>query len=188
MSRATRGPRLGFRAVGTRLVLTAVAVVWLNGCLTSSVRYRRPSGAVVTRNAYRVPRNWDYRKDYRIPVSRLRSIVDSYLGVPYRYGGTDRRGLDCSGLVYVVFRKLNRARMPRSTRRLKRLGRPVQRAHMRPGDLLFFATGRSGRINHVGIYMGDKRFAHASASKGVIYSDVHGDYYEKHFVFARRIF
>ncbi len=188
MSGGRGGPRHGMRAPGMRVLLPVAVLVCLTGCLTSSVRYRRPSGAVVTKNAYRVPRNWDYREDYRIPVSRLRGIVDSYLGVPYRYGGTTRRGLDCSGLVYVVFRELNRARMPRSTRRLKRLGRAVRRAHMRPGDLIFFATGRSGRVNHVGIYMGNDRFAHASASKGVVYSDVDGHYYVKHFVFARRIF
>lgn len=188
MSAAGGGPRYRAPLCDLRLPLAALALIWLNGCLTSSIRYRRPSGAVVTRNAYRVPRNWDYRKDYRIPVSRLRSIADSYLGVPYRYGGTNRRGLDCSGLVYLVFRELNRARMPRSTRRLKRLGRLVQRANLRPGDLVFFATGRSGRVNHVGIYMGNGRFVHASASKGVIYSDMQGSYYVKHFVFARRIF
>ena len=152
-------------------LLAALALVCVaSGCLTSHARYTRPSGAVIAKGTYRVPRNWDYRRDYRLPVSRLRTIVESYMGTPYRYGGTNRKGLDCSGLVYLVFRELNKAKMPRTTRRLKKLGRTVQRSGAKPGDLVFFALGRPGRLNHVCIYMGKGQFAHSSTSKGVIYS------------------
>jgi hypothetical protein len=170
-----------------RVVAMLVLAAGLSGCLTPSVRYTR-GGARVSEGSYVVPRNWDYRKDYKIPVSRLRAIVDSYIGTPYRYGGTSRRGVDCSGFVYLVFRELNGAKLPRTTRKQHRLGRAVGTQSGRPGDLVFFRGGPFGWVNHVGIYLGKGRFAHASSKKGVIYSSLDQEYYEKHFSGLRRLF
>lgn len=174
--------------LGALLVSVLLASAALEGCLAPSVRYTRPGGAVVGPGVYRVPRGWDYRKDYRLPVPRLLQIVESYIGTRYRYGGTSRKGLDCSGLVYVVFRELNRAKLPRTTRRLKKLGRVVQRSEVRPGDLAFFTLGHRGTVDHVGICVGKGRFAHASSSKGVMYSGLADDYFRGKLVFVRRLF
>jgi cell wall-associated NlpC family hydrolase len=135
-----------------------------------------------------VPRGYDYRIDYRIPASRLRSIIKSYLGVPYRYGGTSRRGLDCSGFVNVVFKELNRARVPRTTRRLRKLGKQVPLGQAALGDLVFFRMGSRGTVDHVGIWVGEGRFAHASQSKGITYSRIDQEYYRKRFAYLRRVF
>ncbi len=178
------------RSAAHTVLLVCAACLWLcslGGC-ASQVRYTRPSGAVVGPGVYRVPRNWDYRTDYRVPPSRLVSIIDSYLGVRYRYGGTSRKGLDCSGLVYVVFRELNHARMPRTTRRLKRLGKVVPRSDAAPGDLVFFAMKRAGAVDHVGIYVGKGRFAHASSTRGVRYDRLGDEYYRRRVVCVRRVF
>jgi len=110
------------------------------------------------------------------------------MGTPYRYGGTGRAGLDCSGLVAVVFRELNRARVPRSTRRLKRLGRVVPAREARAGDLVFFCTAAPGRVNHVGICIGDGRFVHASSSKGVVHAALDQEYFRKRLAYVRRLF
>jgi probable lipoprotein NlpC len=161
------------------------------GCLTPYARYTRPSrqaAAPSPAGELKVPRDWDYRRHYRIPDQRLKSIIDKHLGTPYRYGGMDRRGMDCSGFVIVVFRELNRARLPRSSRAMSRLGRPVRREAGRSGDLVFFRGGFFNRVNHVGIYMGDGKFAHASRKKGVTYSSLDQDYYRKTFAGMRRIF
>jgi len=168
------------------LALALLASV--SGCIAPSVRYARPSGAVIGPGVYRVPRGWDYRKDYRLPVPRLQQIVQSYIGTPYRYGGTSRKGLDCSGLVSVVYRELNRAKLPRSTRRLKKLGTVVSRGEARAGDLAFFTLGHRGIVDHVGICLGGERFAHASSSRGVTYSSLGDDYYRGRLVFVRRLF
>lgn len=183
----------GYGTAGGRwcraMVLPLVVMVCVPGCLTSHARYVRPGGGVVTRDGrYLVPRNWDYRADYRIPVSRLRAIVQSYMGTPYRYGGTSRRGVDCSGLVYLVFRELNKARLPRTTKKLKKYGRVVSTPETRPGDLVFFSLGNRGRVDHVGICMGDGTFAHASSSQGVTYSRLDKKYYRTRTVYIRRIF
>jgi len=169
------------------MLVCGAALPFVPGC-SSSIRYTRPGGAVVGPGIYRVPRNWDYRADYRIPADRLVRIIDSYVGVRYKYGGTSRSGVDCSGLVFLVFRELNHARMPRSTRRLKKLGKPVPRSELQHGDLVFLSMKNNGMIDHVGIYTGNGRFAHASSSKGVMYSNLRDDYFQPRIVYIRRVF
>jgi cell wall-associated NlpC family hydrolase len=122
-----------------------------------------------------------------IPEDKLRRIVASYLGVRYKTGGMDRRGFDCSGFVVVVFRELCRAKLPRSTKDLKRLGREVPRKDARPGDLVFVKGGVFNSINHVGIYLGNGTFVHASSSKGVRYDRLDDEYYTNHFGMIRRV-
>ena len=126
--------------------------------------------------------------DCKSSPDRLKKIVDSYLGVPYKTGGMNRRGFDCSGFVVTVFREFNGERLPRSTRELKRVGRKVSKNDARPGDLVFVKGGVFGSINHVGIYMGNGAFAHASSSHGVRYDRLDDEYYTKHFAMIRRIF
>jgi cell wall-associated NlpC family hydrolase len=170
------------------ICITFAAITLCIGC-APSIRYSskvNQAGAVKA-HVY-VPRNWDYRKSYAIPPSRLSSIIDSYIGVPYRYGGTSRKGIDCSGLVFLVFKELAHAKMPRSSRQLARLGRPVNRGGAKPGDLVFFRGGMFNGINHVGIMVGQDRFAHASTKKGVMYSRLDEEYFTNHFAFIKRVF
>lgn len=127
----------------------------------------------------------DGRNDFE---EKLKKIVDSYLGVRYKTGGMDRRGFDCSGFVVTVFRELTRTKLPRSTRELKGVGRQVSKRDARPGDLVFVKGGAFGSINHVGIYMGNGMFVHASSSKGIRYDRLDDEYYTNHFAMIRRIF
>jgi murein DD-endopeptidase / murein LD-carboxypeptidase len=159
-------------------------IVLLEGC-APAVRY---GGGPTGENHYYVPPNWDYRSSYKVPETKLKRIVDSYIGVRYKSGGMERSGFDCSGFVCVVFRELNHAHLPRSTGKLKWLGRQVSPADARIGDLVFFHGGVFGGINHVGIYMGNRTFAHSSTSKGVTYDALDDEYYQKHFGMIRRIF
>jgi hypothetical protein len=169
----------------SRLVLffTAAAMA-LTGC-APSVRYAEDQNG---KAHYYVPPNWDYRTNYKVPETKLKKIVDSYVGVRYKNGGMTRAGFDCSGFVCVVFRELNHARLPRSTGKLRHLGSQVSLDDAHIGDLVFFYGGVFGSINHVGIYMGSRTFAHASTSSGVRYDVLDDDYYQKHFAMVRRIF
>jgi uncharacterized protein YfaT (DUF1175 family) len=160
------------------------AIMMLTGC-APSVRYASDKTG---KRHYYVPSNWDYRTNYKVPETKLKRIVDSYIGVRYKNGGMGPSGFDCSGFVSVVFRELNHARIPRSTGKLKWIGRQVSPGDARIGDMLFFRGGVFGAINHVGIYMGNRSFAHASTSKGVTYDSLDDDYYRKHFAMVRRIF
>lgn len=104
-----------------------------------------------------------------------------WLGVPYRYGGLSRKGLDCSGFTYLIYQKVYRKRIPRSTSDLSKMKmNTVSKNNLRTGDLVFFATSKkNNKINHVGIYLKDGNFIHASTSKGVIVSHLNEGYYSQ---------
>lgn len=121
-------------------------------------------------------------------LSRDRLLLDviSYLGVPYVYGGTSRKGVDCSGFTSRVYSTAADVALPRSTREQFTVGTKVPRGELRFGDLVFFnTTGKSP--SHVGIYIEDDLFAHASVSDGVTFSSLESEYYKKRFVGARRV-
>ncbi len=109
-----------------------------------------------------------------------------YRGVRYRYGGMTKRGMDCSGLVARVL-QTHGIDAPHSSKGLYRLGKPVRRADLSPGDLVFFHTTRAG-ISHVGFYVGDGKFIHASSGSGrVKVSRLDNGYYHRRYVGARRL-
>lgn len=107
-------------------------------------------------------------------------------GVPYRLGGTDPSGFDCSGLVQYVFRKHGRT-LSRVVKQQYDEGRSVGEDDVRPGDLVFFIT--SGRqVSHVGIAIGGDRFVHAPNSRGVVRVESLGsEYWSRHYAGARRL-
>lgn len=117
----------------------------------------------------------------------LDKATQKWLGVPYKLGGNDLMGIDCSGLALAVYKEVYKINIPRTTKELALIGTPVDTSQLRIGDLVFFNTNGKG-VSHVGIYMGEHLFLHASTSKGVIKSSLHQDYYKKRFLFARRIF
>lgn len=82
------------------------------------------------------------------------------VGKPYRYGGADLQGFDCSGMVYFIHQALG-IEVPRTAADQQRAALSVNKSALQPGDLLFFTTTRSQRISHVGVYVGENRFVHA---------------------------
>lgn len=111
-----------------------------------------------------------------------------WIGVPYRGGGDSKRGADCSGLVYQVYRKVYRTQVPRNTEDLKKESNKVAKRNLREGDLVFFTSSRSkNKVAHVGIYLKNGKFIHSSTSKGVIVSNLNENYYTKHWISGGRI-
>ena len=121
--------------------------------------------------------------------SKLLRVVDSYLGVPYKWGGTTRAGMDCSALTRAVYRETFGVELPRTSRQMYELGRPVnQIKKLKAGDLVFFRISDSGPgVSHVGIFVGDGRFAHASSSRGGVIDNLSSSYFESKYAGARRI-
>jgi len=118
--------------------------------------------------------------------SRLGDSALKYRGVPYRYAGMSSRGMDCSGLVARVL-QAHGMRAPHNSRALFQLGKPVARAELKPDDLVFFSTRGQG-VSHVGIYLGEGKFVHASSGGGSVQvSSLDSGYYARRFVGARRI-
>ena len=111
--------------------------------------------------------------------------VKVWKGVPYKYGGMSKKGIDCSGFVLETFRTKFNIKLPRNTYRQSRTGEPVLRSDLRAGDLVFFRLGYN--LRHVGIYLENDRFAHASTSKGVTLSNLKNAYWSQRYWKARRI-
>lgn len=117
----------------------------------------------------------------------MRSAVASYIGIPYRRGGSDRAGFDCSGFVCAVFKDVYNILLPRSSGEMSKYGNQVHLRNAVSGDLVFFKNHRIGKINHVGIYLENGSFVHASVKHGVRYSSINEAYYAKRFAMLRRI-
>jgi NlpC/P60 family len=120
-----------------------------------------------------------------IPTLRaLESEIATWMGVPYKWGGENRNGVDCSAFVQNVLSDALDVAIPRTTALQKSIGIRVTPAALEVGDLVFFFTPK--KTNHVGLYLGDGDFAHASTSRGVMVSNLSQSYWKNAFTIARR--
>lgn len=113
----------------------------------------------------------------------------SWVGTPYKYGASEKgKATDCSGMVLMVYETVAEKKLPRNSKKQAEFCKKLKKKNVKPGDLVFFAIGKDrGLISHVGIMVGDIEFVHASASKGVIVSEITTPYYEKNFVMFGRV-
>lgn len=106
----------------------------------------------------------------------------TWLGTPYRFGGDDYSGTDCSGLTMKVYLKALGLTIPRNSAAQQKFCKSINKGSLATGDLVFFATGSDKtRVSHVGLYLGNGQFIHASASRGVIISNVDERYYTSNY-------
>jgi len=131
----------------------------------------------------------------RLRAKQAEQVIQTartFTGTPYKWGGTTRSGMDCSGLLINSFRSIN-ITLPRESADQAQMGEKLKMKELKPGDLVFFATGKKRReITHVGLVTEVKgkenvKFIHASSSLGVIETNLYTDYYVKRFRFGRRI-
>lgn len=168
-----------------RIVISAV--IALLAVLTSCKTHQRyPAGtpspqALSQRLGVRVSAD-DYRYLY--------AEAAAWLGAPYRRGGISKRGVDCSGFVSVVYGKVYNKRLSRSSADiLKNNCRKIKKSKLREGDLVFFRTGKSKKKipTHVGIYLKNGKFVHASTSRGVTVSSLSEPYYIRTWLTGGRV-
>lgn len=121
-----------------------------------------------------------------LDAARLMREISKYMSVPYQLGGENGQGLDCSAYTRQVYRSALKKELPRTSHEQFKIGAPVSFQELMFGDLLFFnTTGASA--SHVGIYLGDDLFAHASVTFGVTISSLENSYYKNRYEGARRI-
>lgn len=155
-----------------RLLLPALLLLCLSSCHTSAPRldYR-----VLARASVRLGMDIGPKDNHRLYLTAA-----EWIGTPYRNGGHTKRGTDCSGLAREIYRKVYHVRLPRSTSEQMKACRKVARRQLKEGDLVFFHNGKSRKkVTHVGIYLKDDKFVHASTSRGVIVSSLNEDYWHR---------
>jgi hypothetical protein len=137
----------------------------------------------------------DFYRDYskkmgvRFDGVEEKSLIKAsagWLGVPYRYGGQSRKGIDCSALVGNVYKEAYGITLPRSTSELAKQTKRIKKSELACSDLLFF-TIKDKKVSHVGIYLANGKFVHASTSKGVSIADMNDAYWSKYFSAAGRV-
>lgn len=117
-----------------------------------------------------------------------RDLYEQYAkwrGTRYRAGGLNRNGIDCSGFIYITFKYRFGIVLPRTAEEMAELGMDVTKGEWRTGDLLFFKTGLFDR--HVGVYIEQGQFLHASSSQGVIISELNNPYWHSTYWKAKRV-
>jgi lipoprotein Spr len=119
----------------------------------------------------------------------LYSFIDAWKGTPYKFGGKTKAGVDCSNFSCVLLREVYN--FPKNyyfpSSKLAERGKKVQKNEAKEGDLVFFSINQNSKISHVGIYLTNNKFVHASTSKGVIINSLEENYYKKRYAFIVRL-
>ncbi|MBC7826855.1 MAG: C40 family peptidase [Chitinophagaceae bacterium] len=112
-------------------------------------------------------------------------FIEEWYGTPYRYGGTSKQGVDCSAFVNFFMSAVYGLSVPRNSKEQYSAAKKIKKKQLEEGDLVFFNT--RGGVSHVGVYLGNNKFAHASTSSGVTISDLDDDYYDRRYVGSGRV-
>lgn len=116
---------------------------------------------------------------------KMFEFIDDWYGTPYRLGGTTKKGIDCSAFSQFLFASVYGASIPRTAREQYKLTSRISRTDLKEGDLIFFNT--RGGVSHVGVYLQNNKFVHASTSGGVMISDIFDEYWVKKFIGVGRM-
>jgi cell wall-associated NlpC family hydrolase len=145
----------------------------------------RPSARFSTSNSDKL-KKIEKEQNYSDESSVLSTFIQQWMYTPYKYGGMSKAGVDCSGFSSIAMREVFGISIPRTAEDQYNAGEKVRDGWQKVGDLVFFKNVRGHGIDHVGIFLGSNRFAHASTNNGVIISDLDEDYYQKRYVGSRR--
>jgi lipoprotein Spr len=118
--------------------------------------------------------------------TKMYQFIYDWLGTPYRLGGDTKKGVDCSGFAFQLYEKTFNTMIGSNSRNIFSMVNPISKVELKEGDLVFFKI-KSKSISHVGVYIGDNKFAHASSSKGVMISNLNEPYWQRYFYKGGRL-
>ncbi len=119
-------------------------------------------------------------KEKDLDNEKLYRFIDSWIGVPHRSGGMDKKGIDCSGFTSLLEQEIYDISLPRTARLMAGQVKRKYEEELKEGDLVFFDF-EGQKFSHVGVYLHNNKFVHASSSRGVIISDMKDPWYYKYF-------
>lgn len=188
--------RFLFLAMPVRLTLclfvSALMVAGLSGCGSSrhvsAKRVSSVSAAVSGKGSGASGASQRIDASGSLPAETRRLLEEArrWMGTSYRYGGSTRSGVDCSGLTSQIFVNALQIKLPRSSAQQSEYCRRIDRSELMEGDLVFFRTGSKG-VSHVGMYVGDGRIIHSSTSRGVIVSSLDESYFRRTYHSSGRV-
>lgn len=158
------------------IALNLLVLFLLSACSTQNSRQLTANSSTSTNNAM---------TEEDLLFYLLRKEYNYWQGTPYRLGGNNKKGIDCSALVQNIYRNSFNIQLPRGTTRQAEMGSLIYKNNLKIADLVFFKTGWKAR--HVGIYLGDRQFLHASTSKGVMVSSLDNVYWRAKYWQSRRV-
>jgi len=156
-----------------RILLLVVVFGFMSACTSIP---SSNSGAMI---------NTSVKQSDSAQYKRFMGFYSQWQGTPYKFGGTSRSGVDCSGFMVRSFDHVYNVNLPRTTELQMQKGVVVDRGQLKTGDLIFFKTGI--KKLHVGVYLKDQKFMHASTSKGVIISTLNNPYWTDAYWHGRRV-
>ncbi|MCO5295481.1 MAG: NlpC/P60 family protein [Fimbriimonadaceae bacterium] len=190
VGRGTRVTVLDREGSWYKLKFPKGTVGWVRGDLLKSVSSAQVASRTTSTKSRSSATAGAKNKKLVVANTSGKGIVEralGYRGVRYSYGAASRSATDCSGLTSQVYRAAGVA-LPRTSGEQAKVGQAVGKASLKKGDLVFFKTNRGTRINHVGIYIGDGKFVHASSGGGKVKVDsINEGYYQRRYAGARRV-
>ncbi len=171
-----------------KMQISHFKIVFFSCCLMIMVSCRQKKDMIktdskVTSNAFKDKlglSNSDIKKN------KLYSFINDWYGVPYKFGGCQKTGVDCSCFSSNLYESVYSKKLPRTATDIYSACEKINLEKAKEGDFVFFKI-KSSSISHVGIYLGNNQFVHASSSRGVIVNSLSEDYYKKYFFSAGKL-
>lgn len=164
--------------------IIGMALLFLTGCRTTRNNFSETEMREIVQAASKLNMYIDYDDNHELYIEAA-----SWIGTPYQYGGTFRNGIDCSAFTKKIYQNVYHKNIARhSNDQMKISSRRIRKRKLKEGDLVFFGSSQNKkRCSHVGIYLKDKKFIHASSSKGVTVSSLHQKYWKKYWISGGRV-
>lgn len=159
--------------------LVAAISAAITACGSSAPKRPNHSQATPTKD-------YSQTKNAQLPAKAagIHGFYRQWHGTPYRLGGMSKSGVDCSGFATLLYQNVFQQTIPRTTAQQISNGDVINRSQLQYGDLVFFKTSK--KVRHVGVYVGNQEFVHASTSKGVMKSRLDNPYWKKTYIASRR--